>query len=142
MTANRAVLADGTEVEYHTAETVKLRMEEAADTLKRLRVHGLRPSEHRTHWPEVVQDFWEAYGSKDEEPKLGAPRPAAIDRMDEAMTWLFQIQSAQARGVVWGKACGLSTRRMARILGISRHYVDRLYNDALENVVRRVNGLA
>ena len=52
MTANRAVLADGTEIEFHTTETVKLRLEEAADTLKRLKVAGCFPRGHKTAWPD------------------------------------------------------------------------------------------
>ncbi len=140
MTANRARLADGQEIEYHTLETVKLRMEEAADTLKRLRVSGCRPGGYKTAWPDIVQDFWDAYGDKDEEPREGRPSPAKIDRMDAAMVWLTWISEPNKRIVFFGRAMGVPVNKIADRLGIHRQTARRWNRDAAEIILRRLNG--
>jgi hypothetical protein len=128
-------------VDCWTAEEVTARLAEAADTLRRLRMSGTRPAGAKTNWPSIVQDFWESYDITASPRALpAAPKPTAIDRMDEVIGWLLAIQDATARGVVWGKACGFATNRMAKVLGISRYYVDRLHCDGIERMTKRLNG--
>lgn len=126
--------------ELYTLEEVQYRLAEAADTLRRMRVAGTRPAGHKTNWPCIVQDFWEAYDvGASPAVQLSAPKPEAIDRMDEAIGWLLRVQDATARGVLWGKACGFATNRIAKVLGISRYYVDRMHADNLERLLRFIN---
>lgn len=139
MSINRARLPDGQEIEYHTAETVKLRMEEAADTLKRLRVSGTRPAGYKSNWPDIVQDFWEAYGDNEDEPRPGRPSPAKIDRMDEALAWLFWIEDRNKRIVFFAKASGVKTGAIAKRLGFSRESVRVWNREACEIILRRLN---
>jgi hypothetical protein len=60
--------------------------------------------------------------------------------MDETLGWLLRVQDTTARGVLWGKACGFATNRMAKVLGISRYYVDRMHLDNLERLAKWLNG--
>jgi hypothetical protein len=125
----------------YTPETVKAQIAEAADTMRRLRVSGGKPSGYKTNWPSIVQDFWEAYDTnKSPIPLLASPKPEAIDRMDATLRLLYTIEDATARGVVWGMACGLKVSRMARALGISRYYVEQLHRDNLTRLAKRLNG--
>jgi len=144
----RATLQDGRIVEAWTAEAVEARLEEAADTLRRLRMSGVWPAQHRSSWPDVVQDFWEAYGGGDfleyhDEPmRPPPPSSSAIDRMDEAMTWFAYLDDPLDRRVVWAKAFGAGDRRVAAMIGQSRWTVRRRYKRAINMIVEALNAYA
>ena len=89
--------------------------------------------------PDVVQDFWEAYGDNEEEPRRGTPTSRAITEMDEVIGWLFWLSDRNARIVVWGKALGSKTGKIADRLGVHRETVRRWYREALEAVLRCLN---
>jgi hypothetical protein len=84
-----------------TASMVEERMAEAAQVLRGL------PQEwgqgHFSSWPEVVRDFWDAFGWHDAVLRPARPSPAAIDSMDEAMTWLRWLDPIDAK-IVWERA--------------------------------------
>ena len=101
---------------------VLIRMEEAADTLRKLpRVYG--PMGHRSHWPEYVSDGWLAYASEAANDDLtvkarSLPSPEDIDRMDEALPWLQHLGVVEGRAV-WARANGRSWGQCAKLLGAS-----------------------
>ena len=136
---NKAELPGGVEISYWTAEDVQARLARAAETLRALRVSGMRPGGHRNTWPDVVQDFWDAYGDNEKEPRRGTPSSRAIDEMDEVIGWLFWLDDRNARIVVWGKAMGIKTGKIADRLGVHRETARRWYREAVEIVLRRLN---
>ncbi|MBF0629246.1 MAG: hypothetical protein HQL91_13600, partial [Magnetococcales bacterium] len=76
------------------------RMAEAASTLRRLKVSGLKPQGYGNSWPDIVHEFSEAYGYNDLVIRLGPPTADAITRMDETMEWLQWLEIDQIR-LVW-----------------------------------------
>ncbi|MBF0341349.1 MAG: hypothetical protein HQL95_10370, partial [Magnetococcales bacterium] len=69
--------------EKWTHTMVAERMVEAAITLRRLKVSGLKPAGYGSSWPDIVHEFSEAYGYNDLVIRLGPPTADAITRMDE-----------------------------------------------------------
>lgn len=96
---------------------VRLALEEAAETLRRLPTGLRRP--RLTSWPEVVRDSAGLLGpSAEGRPRLAAPTPGAIDRMDRALTWLLACDG-EARRLVWARACRVPWRRLEDLDGRS-----------------------
>ncbi len=144
-----ATLADGSTVSFWTREAVLDRLQEAARTLKALPAHGCFPGSNKAAWPEVVRSFWEVWNVLDDggRTRLGRernhvrPRPSsqAIDQMDEALTWLGCVPDRRHVRVLWGRALGVRTGRLAQEFGVNRDTI-RVWRDAaLDQIVRRLN---
>lgn len=119
-----------------TPKMVEARLEEAADTLRRLppvKVQG-----YFSTWPPIIRDFWEAFGWHDAEARLGPPTPAAIDRMDETMLWLRWLEPDELR-LVWLRAEGVRWKVIARRFGIDRSTAWRHWTYALIKIASRLN---
>ncbi len=122
---------------HWTPEIVAERLEEAADTLRRLppvRVRG-----HASSWPEVVRDVREAYGWDEARPRLGPPSPAAIDAMDEALRWLAWLEPDEAR-LVWLRAEGVRWKLICYRFGVGRSTAWRRWVCALVKIAARLTG--
>ena len=120
-----------------TASLVEERMVEAADTLRRLpeeRVQG-----YFSTWPPVIRDYWEAFGREDVRLRRGPPSAAAIDRMDEAMTWLAWLDPAEAR-IVWLRASGERWKTVCWKVGLARTAAHQHWMYALCVISWRLNG--
>ena len=123
--------------DHWTPKMVEERMEEAADTLRRLpetKVRGFFST-----WPAIVRDYWEAYGWHEIRYRPAPPAPAAIDRMDAAMVWLGWLPADDAR-LVWARACGLPWKAITWKLGVSRTTAWRYWAAALITIAARLNG--
>jgi hypothetical protein len=70
-------------------ENTKQRLVEAADALRRLSMHGIKPSGLRSQWPDVIHRVEEAYGWTVGRVRPPRPSPAEITRMDEAIECCF-----------------------------------------------------
>lgn len=123
--------------QHWTALLVEDRLEEAADTLSRL------PDEHVrgyfSTWPPVIRDYWEAFGREDVRLRRGPPSPAAIDRMDETMTWLRWLEPDDAR-LVWARAEGLPWKSACYRFGLSRAAIWRHWVASLQLISIFLNG--
>ena len=122
---------------HWTPEIVAERLEEAADTLRRLppvRVRG-----HAGSWPGVVRDVREAYGWDEARPRLGPPSPAAIDRMDEALRWLAWLTPDEAR-LIWLRAEGVRWKLICYRFGGGRTTAWRRWVCALVKIAARLTG--
>ncbi len=119
-----AQLSDGSEVALYTPEHVKARLEEAAQTLRRLPATGCFPQGHKAQWPEVLRDFWvewnvrgegekEAFADERNRVRL-SPSPAQIERMDDALMWLYYIKQPRHRMVVFARSLGVRGNVLAR----------------------------
>jgi hypothetical protein len=136
----RATLADGRIVELWTAEEVEARLEEAAETLRRMRMHGIWPAKHRTAWPEMLQDFWEIWRfGRIEDGPPPPPAPGAIDRMDEALVWVAMFVPANKRRILWARAFRFSWRRIGRRIGKGHETVRRAHRQALLALAEELN---
>lgn len=145
-----------------TAPMVKARLEEAADSLRRLRA-GRRtlPAGYVGAWPAVVQDSWDGYGVYQPRLRPAAPSARAIDRMDETITWITRIggedelrrlverhrhspkQAEDAviarRKIVWARACGMPWRRLEDMDGRSHTTLRKVQAEGIGAILRWVN---
>ncbi len=148
--------------ELWTAAAVKARLEDAAESLRRLRAaRHTFPAGFISGWPDVVQDTWDAYGFT--APRLRPPAPSAraIDRMDEAVGWIDRVgdeaeirrlverhrhgrEHAEEvviarRKIVWARACRIPWRRLEDIDGRSHTTLRKIQAEGLEAILRWLN---
>ena len=118
-----------------TRETVGLRIREAWDTLRRVPAHGV-PG-FRTSWPDVVQDYFDAYGHTTATVRLARAAPDAIDRMNECFSWFRYLEdSPHLTKAVWLPCgCGMGPHRAGAILGVHRDTIRARRDDALDAIV-------
>ncbi|MBF0214131.1 MAG: hypothetical protein HQM00_11320 [Magnetococcales bacterium] len=114
------------------------RMAEAASTLRRLKVSGLKPQGYGSSWPDIVHEFSEAYGYNELVVRLGPPTADAITRMDEAMEWLRWLESDQVR-LVWLHAEGVPRKVIMAKLGVQRTRVWIMWASALSTIATMLN---
>lgn len=116
------------------------RLREAAQTLRRLRGHGLKPQALRTHWPAVVRSSADAYGYYDNVTREPTPSSEQVKRMDEAIGWLLWLEDDE-RKIVWGRACGIPWRALEDRDGRSSMTLRKYRNEALEEIALHLRGL-
>jgi len=117
---------------------VKARIEEAAETLKRLPRQGM--SQKMTTWPDVVISTFEMRGWGNEKARLGPPSAKAITRMDECLEWLMPLNGTNRR-LVWARACKIPWRRLEDADGRSAVTLRKHHQYALEAMANRLNQL-
>lgn len=130
------------------------RLIEAYVTMRRLHVHGYRPSQTTTWWPETVTPAEDSFPVQVQRLKLGlkaidAPRgrpapptSAQISRMEEVWNWAATIKSDSARKAVATKVECWVTRRssasVARDMGVDRKTLNRRFNKGVEDLMRHL----
>ncbi len=123
---------------HWTPKLVQAYLEEAADTLRRL------PNRHIqgyvSTWPDVVQDYWEAFGWSETEARLSPPSPRAIDQMDRTLTWLQWLEPSDSK-LVWERASGRPWKVIAHDRGIDRTTAWRHWTYALITIAAKLNVL-
>lgn len=119
-----------------TPKVVAERVEEAADTLRRL--PAVKVQGYFSTWPEVVRDFWDAYGWHDAEVRPGPPLPRAIDRMDETLCWLRWLDPDETR-LVWLRAEGVRWKLICARFGVGRTTAWHRWESALAKIAIRLN---
>lgn len=122
-----------------TAQLVQQRMEEAADTLRRLPRTVL--STRMTAWPDVAQDsarYWLSYGKEPAAARPAAPSPSAIREMDEVLGWLLLLGGAD-RKLAWARASGITWRRLEGMDGRSRTTLQKRWRDIQEGLATHLN---
>ena len=117
---------------------VAARLEEAAETMKRLPQSGLKPAGYISSWPTVLQEFYEAYGWNDLQVRLGPPTSDAIDQMDESLSWLRWLELEQVR-LVWLRAERVPWKLIMTRIGVSRATAWRMWASALVIIATRLN---
>jgi Domain of unknown function (DUF6362) len=122
-----------------TGTEIKARFEEAADTLRALRLGPRdKPSTRLTHWPDVVHQAILAYGWSAARVKPPAPSPEAIDRMDETLAWLWPLEDHERR-LVMGRAFRLPWGRLAALDGRAARTLRYAHERILAGVAASVN---
>ena len=125
--------------QYWTAEMVAARLNEAADTLRRLpaaKVQGFIST-----WPPVVRDFWEAFGWNEVEVRPGPPSPGAIDRMDQTLYWLRWLEPEETR-LVWLRAEGVRWKLICARFGVGRTTAWYRWSGAMAKIALHLNAEA
>ncbi len=121
-----------------TAVRVENRMREAAWVLRRMCHTGIvLPSSKTGYWPEVVRTAYDYPANLALRPAI--PSPQEIDRMDEAIPWLFKIDHKRDRAVVWARAMGYPWRKISRLDGRSARTLRRKYSDLLEHIANQLS---
>lgn len=153
-----------------TPDMVEQRLRAAMTTLRRLPVprHGM-PMRDRSHWPDVVHQFWEQYAADDPDKPAGAsaaqtrreneadrnririaPSNKAIREMDECLAWLLLITDGRKRKVVFARShvheeSGQPmTRyvRLAKCMGCHQVTLKRWYRAGVSEIARALSGKA
>ncbi len=124
---------------YWTETAVKARLEEAAETLKALRL-GARdwPSRLAARWPDVVRSTWDAYGYTAVRMRPPVPSPQRISRADAAVQWLLWV-SDEERRILWGRASRIPWRRLEDLDGRSHTTLRKIQAGGLARIARRLN---
>lgn len=122
--------------ERWTPKKVEARLEEAADTLRRLPTQRIQ--QYRSTWPAVIRDAAEAYGWASIRIRLGPPAADAIDRMDECLEWFTWLDGDDSR-LVWLRAAGVQWKLICSRIGVSRTTAWQRWVAALIVVATRMN---
>lgn len=125
-------------VEKWTPKLVADRLEEAASTLRRLPLTGLKPRAYGNNWPTVIHEFSEAYGWNVTVVNLGPPTSEAISRMDEVMDWLRYLDPDQVR-LVWLRASKVPWKVIVARLVCDRSTAWRKWNVAINRIAARLD---
>lgn len=121
----------------HTAKTIEERFEEAAYTLRHVRIAS-GPRGYGSSWPDVVRSAFTAYGPDAARPMRIVPSAAAISRMEECIDWLRLVEPDDAR-IVWLRAEGVPWRPICYRIGLVRQTAWRRWAAALLTIAIRVN---
>ena len=128
-------------------EELRERFADAADTLRRLP----KPKEFRggklySPWPDTIKE-WLAYAADQTEVKRAAPSPEAITRLDEVLGWMSELLTPDQRMICWGRAEGITWRRMEfldrqvrRGRGRQDRQLRNIMRDGEERILSRLNG--
>jgi len=123
-----------------TAKYIRARLEEAADTLRRLpmprEMGGLRGG--KSTMPDYVQSAQEAYGYTQAEAPRIPPSAEAIDRMDEALAWLRWLPEREGR-LVWMRSMRIGWKRVTEEFHCDRTTAWRHYTAAIMVIAARVD---
>lgn len=120
-----------------TVTDVAERFEEAVYTLKRLppmRVQGFKST-----WPPVILSTMELLQADKLPMRLGPPSAGAISRMEETIQWIFFLDDAADRRIVWLRAARVPWKPICWRLGVSRTTAHYRYRIALMKIVMRLN---
>lgn len=137
MTAPNIARRDVSTEDLWTAKLVEARLEEAADTLRRL--PSIKVQGYFSTWPPIIRDFWDAFGWHDAEVRLGPPSPQAIDLMDETLQWLRWLEPDEVR-LVWLRAEGVRWKLICARFGVGRTTAWHRWSGALEKIAARLSG--
>jgi hypothetical protein len=141
-------LANGDEIPFFSGAFVQTRLEEAGAILMALPTGARdRPSVKLTWWPLARLTFSDAIG-REFKPRVrwAAPSADAIDRMDEALTWLPLIGEIAKRRVaaarllthpLTGKPI-YSYGRISETTGLHRSTVQRWWEDGCGEIAERL----
>jgi hypothetical protein len=122
------------------------RLEAAGATLLALRMARIGPSEPRSGLPEPVREVSASYGWSKATPRPAVPCAAAIDAMDEALSWVQLIPPDRyvLRRIVNARALVSPTTQrhiygwtaIARLIGADRKAVARWHAQGIGLIAR------
>lgn len=120
-----------------TREMVEDRVIEAAYVLRH--TPGPRLGGFFSTWPEIFCTFGDLVGQEPQPMRRPRPSPAAITRMEEAITWNRFLERDDA-ALMWARADGAPWKAICWRFGISRATAHRRWEYALSVIAWRLNG--
>ena len=90
-------------------------------------------------WPEIQRRFGDLVGAEPVPMRRPLPSPAAISRMEEAITWNRFLERDDAH-LMWARAEGMPWKHLCHRFGISRPTATRRWEYALCVITWRLNG--
>jgi hypothetical protein len=132
--ANRPAATPGAAM---TKDDIKARFDEAAETLRAMRLGARdRPQAMLARWPDVVHQAVLAYGWSAARVRPPTPSPEAIDRLDETLSWLWPL-AADERRLVMARAFRLPWRRIEDLDGRSERTLRNVHARVLDAIAGR-----
>lgn len=128
-------------VEYLDAEYVFIRLEEAIETLRAIKMDDVFPMGYRSNWPDIVQTFFDAYGYTEEGAPRATPSSKRITEMDEALLWFNHVKDRRHAKALFACAMGIKPKRIAWSLKKDPATIRRWKGYALDNIVNKENSL-
>jgi hypothetical protein len=119
-----------------TASMVEERLEESADTLRRLPPVKVRG--YFGVWPEILYDISDKRGWEARLVVLGPPSAAAISRMEETLTWFRWLTKFENR-LIWLRANRVRWKVICPHIGYERTMAWERWVFALSKVAYRLN---
>lgn len=120
-----------------TREMVEDRVIEAAEVLRHM--PGPRLGGYFSTWPDIFRTFGDLVGQEPTPMRRPRPSPAAITRMEEAITWNRFLERDDA-ALMWARADGTPWKEICWRFGISRATANRRWEYALSVIAWRLNG--
>lgn len=115
---------------------LRLYLADAAASLRALPLATRRA--RLSSWPPVVRDTVSLLapvpGARN---RLAAPAPAAIDRMDEVLSWLLAC-TVEERRILWARACRVPWRKLEDLDGRSHTTLRAVAAQGLERIRRHL----
>ncbi|MTI10202.1 DUF6362 family protein [Curvivirga aplysinae] len=126
-------------LDYLDAEYVFIRLEEAIETLRSIKMDDVYPMGYRSSWPDMVQTFFDAYGYTEEDMPRATPSSKRVDEMDEALLWFNHVKDRRHAKALFACAMGVRPQKIARSLKKDRATIRRWKGYALDNIVSKEN---
>jgi hypothetical protein len=119
-----------------TPSLVEERLVEAAAVLKRL--PQPRRQGYFNTWPDYFHEFSDLVG-QEPQPMRIVPSPAAISRMEEALTWTVGLDPVDGK-IVWLRAYGVRWKAICWTVGLQRSAAHEHWLYALCVIAFRLGG--
>ena len=116
---------------------VTTRLNKAASVFRRLPEGSRYEHPYLTSWLDYQVDPSMAHDYDLVKVKPPIPSPAAIQRMEEVLTWL-QLVPAEHRRLLWFRAEGWPWRKLARHFGCGRRQVKMRWRDGVVSLWQRL----
>jgi Domain of unknown function (DUF6362) len=124
-------------VDNWTIETVEMRLDDAAEVMRRL--PPVRVPGYFNTWPSMMVEFADCVGREARPMRLPPPSTAAITRMEEALCWLRWLERDDVK-LVWARSERTPWKAICCRFGISRATANRRHQYALSLIAWRLNG--
>lgn len=121
-----------------THRAVADRVAEAATTLRRLRVTGLKPKGYGSTWPDVIYTTIDVSDWLDVQLRVGPPLPDEISRMDEVFCWL-RLLAKDELTLVWMMAENVPRKIICAKVGMTRNKAWKAWVAALMTIASHLN---
>ncbi len=122
-------------MEKWNEKAVAERLEESIRTLRRM--PPVKAQSYFTVWPAIQREAAEILAMEKKPLRLRA-LPAAIDRMEETLTWMLCIE-VEERHLVWKRAARVRWKTLCWELGCDRTTAWRKWNVALAKIAAHLN---
>lgn len=117
----------------HDLNLVSVIFEDAASTLRRISVSGIKPNSYFNNWPDIIRDIADMRNQDSPPVRMGPPSAERISQMEEVIGWLFALTPDERR-LIWMRAEGIRWRVICYSFGMSKSQLYRKWQMALEKI--------